>query len=165
MAQLTAEARKIISEFGPALIATANKEGKPNVSPKGSFRVLDDEHVAFANIASPRTIGNLKENPQLTAIIFDRSTRKGCRIWGDAEILDKGELFDAIAVEFAKQNMRVRHVVRVKVKEAEQSARRQERRDRQMAWDFIKTTTRKPVVRSNLLGIVREASWKAMRRE
>ena len=66
MAKLNEAAKKIISEFGPALIATASKAGKPNVSPKGSFRVLDDEHVIFANIASPRTMVNLKENPQLS---------------------------------------------------------------------------------------------------
>ena len=90
MAKLSEEAKKIIGEFGPALIATASKSGKPNVSPKGSFRVLDDEHVVFANIASPRTMGNLKENPQLTAIMLDRSSRKGCRVWGKAEILDSG---------------------------------------------------------------------------
>ena len=92
MAKLTEEAKKIIAEYGPALIATASKEGNPNVSPKGSFRVLDDEHVIFANIASPRTMANLKQNPQLTAIIFDRSTRKGCRIWGKAEVLDSGDI-------------------------------------------------------------------------
>jgi len=117
MAKLTEEARKIIGEFGPALIATASKEGKPNVSPKGSFRVLDDEHVIFANIASPRTLANLKENPQLTAIIFDRSTRKGCRIWGKAEIMDSGDLFDSLSAEFAPRGMKVRHVVRVAVEE------------------------------------------------
>ena len=96
MAKLTDEAKKIIGEYGPALIATANKEGKPNVSPKGSFRVLDDDHVVFANIASPRTMTNLKENPQLTAILFDRSTRKGCRIWGKAEIIDSGKALEKL---------------------------------------------------------------------
>ena len=118
MAKLSEEAKKIIAEFGPALIATASKEGKPNVSPKGSFRVLDDEHVIFANIASPRTMANLKQNPQLTAIIFDRSTRKGCRIWGKAEILDSGDLFDSISAEFAPMGMEVRHLVKVTVEEA-----------------------------------------------
>lgn len=117
MAKLTPEVKKIISEFGPALIATASKEGKPNVSPKGSFRVLDDEHVIFANIASPRTISNLKQNPQLTALILDRSTRKGCRIWGKAEILDSGDLFNSLSAEFAPQGMKVKHVVKVKVEE------------------------------------------------
>ncbi len=118
MAKLTEEAKKIIGEFGPALIATASKEGKPNVSPKGSFRVLDDDHVIFANIASPRTMANLKENPQLTAIIFDRSTRKGCRIWGKAEVLNSGDLFDSLSKEFAPQKMTVKSVIVVTVDEA-----------------------------------------------
>ena len=117
MAKLSKEAKKIIAEFGPALIATASKEGKPNVSPKGSFRVLDDEHVIFANIASPRTMANLKENPQLTAIMLDRSSRKGCRVWGRAEILDSGEMFDKLSAEFAKQNMKIKNVVKVAVDE------------------------------------------------
>ena len=117
MAKLTEEARKIIGEFGPALIATASKQGKPNVSPKGSFRVLDDEHVVFANIASPRTMANLKENPQLTAIMLDRSSRKGCRIWGKAEILDSGELFNSLSAEFAPQGIKVKSVIKVTVAE------------------------------------------------
>ena len=88
MAKLTEEAKKIIAEYGPALIATASKEGKPNVSPKGSFRVLDDEHVGFADVGSPRTIANLRENPLVSAIIYDPDTRKSRRIWGKAQILE-----------------------------------------------------------------------------
>ena len=117
MAKLTEEARKIIGEFGPALIATASKEGKPNVSVKGSFRVLDDEHVVFADIASPRTMANLRENPRLSAIVFDPATRKGCRIWGKAEILESGELFDTISAQAASAGRTVEHLVKVAVEE------------------------------------------------
>jgi len=117
MAKLTEEARRIIKELGPALVATASKDGKPNVSAKGSFRVLDDEHVIFADIASPRTTANLKENPQLAAIVFDRATRKGCRIWGKAEIVDSGDLFNSISAEFASRQMKVKHLVKVTVEE------------------------------------------------
>jgi predicted pyridoxine 5'-phosphate oxidase superfamily flavin-nucleotide-binding protein len=117
MPKLSEEVKKIIAEYGPALIATASKEGKPNVSPKGSFRVLDDEHVVFANIASPRTMANLKENPQLMAIILDRSTRKGCRIWGRVEILESGDLFDSISAEFTPRGMNVKQLIKVKVEE------------------------------------------------
>ncbi len=97
MAKLSEEVKKVISEVRPALVATASKDGKPNVSPKGSFQVVDDEHIAFAEIASPRTIANLRENPQVAAIVFDPATRKGCRVWGRAEILDSGDLFDKIS--------------------------------------------------------------------
>ena len=118
MAKLTEEAKKMIAEFGPALVATASRDGKPDVSVKGSFRVLDDEHVVFVDIASPQTIANLGENPQLSAIVFDRSTRKGCRIWGKAEILDSGDLFDSMSAEFAAMKMKVKHLVKVAVEEA-----------------------------------------------
>ena len=118
MAKLSEEAKKLIGEVHPALVATASKDGKPNVSPKGSFRVLDDEHIIFADIASPRTMANLAENPQLSAIVFDPSTRKGCRLWGRAvEILDSGDLFDTISAQFAPMGMKVNHVVKVAVDE------------------------------------------------
>ena len=117
MAKLTEEAKKLISEAGPALVATASKDGKPNVSPKGSFRVVDDEHVAFVEGGRLYTLGNLRENPQLSAIVFDPSTRKGCRIWGKAEILDSGNLFNTISAEFAARGMKISHLVKVAVEE------------------------------------------------
>ena len=118
MAKLSEEAKKAIGELGPSVVATANKDGKPNVSLKGSFRVLDDEHIIFADIASPLTTANLRENPQLSAIVFNASTRKGCRIWGKAaEILDSGDLFDTISAEYSAKGMKVKHVIKVKVDE------------------------------------------------
>ena len=117
MAILSEEAKKIIAEVHPALIASASKDGKPNVSPKGSFQVLDDEHVVFADIASPRTMANLRENPQVSVIVYEPAARKGCRIWGKAEILESGDLVDAFSSEFAKMKMKVKGVVKITVEE------------------------------------------------
>ena len=119
MGKLTEEAKKAIGEIRPSLVATASKTGKPNVSAKGSLRVLDDEHLLFADIASPRTIANIKENPQVAVICLDAAGRKGCRIWGSGEILGSGELFDKTVVEFASRNMKVKNVVKVVVEEVE----------------------------------------------
>ena len=119
MTKLSNDAKKAISEIRPSLVATASKAGKPNVSAKGSLRVLDDEHVAFADVASPRTVANIKENPLVAIICLDASARTGCRIWGKAEILDSGELFDKMAAELAGRNMKVKNVVKVTVEEVE----------------------------------------------
>ena len=119
MAKLSEEAKKMIADIRVAQVATASKDGKPNVSPKGSFRVVDDEHVAFGAIRSPRTMANLKENPQITAILFDPATRKGCRIWGKAEIIDSGELFESMKAEYAPRDIKVEQVVRIAVDEVE----------------------------------------------
>ncbi|MBA7715155.1 hypothetical protein ES703_124196 [subsurface metagenome] len=117
MAKLSEEAKKIISEVHPALVATASKDGKPNVSPKGSFRVLDDEHVIFVEGGRLHTLANLRENPQLSAIVYNPATRQGCRIWGKAEILESGDLFDTIAAESASKGITIKHLVKVSVEE------------------------------------------------
>ena len=117
MAKLTEEARKIIAEAGPALIATSSKNGKSHVHVKGSFRVLDDEHLVFVDIDSPRTMANLRDNPQLSTLVFDPETGRSCRIWGKAEIINKGEIFDSVVAELGKKKLR--HLVRVTVGEVE----------------------------------------------
>jgi predicted pyridoxine 5'-phosphate oxidase superfamily flavin-nucleotide-binding protein len=119
MAKLTEEAKKAVGTIRPSLVATANKAGKPNVSAKGSLRVLDDEHLLFADVASPRTVANIRENPQVAVICLDAATRKGCRIWGKGEVFNSGELFDKTVAELASKKMKVRNVVKVTVEEVE----------------------------------------------
>ena len=119
MTELTDAAKTAIAEIHPSLVATASGTGKPNVSAKGSFRVLDDEHVVFADIASPRTVANIKENPQVAVICLDAAARRGCRIWGQGSILNSGELFDQLTAEYAEKNMVVKNVVKVAVEEVE----------------------------------------------
>lgn len=113
--KMSAEVQKALAECGPGLVATASKSGKPNVSPKGSFRVLDEEHVMFADVHSPRTMANLKENPQVSVICI--KDRKGVRIWGKAEILTSGPVFDQVAKEFAARSRTVNAVAKIKVEE------------------------------------------------
>ncbi len=118
MAKLSEEVKKAVVECGAALVATASRDGKPNVSAKGTFRVLDDEHVMFADIRSPHTIDNLKENAQVAVICIDQTTRSGCRISGKTEIIDSGPLFDRLSREYAERKMTVKHVVKVFVEES-----------------------------------------------
>ena len=119
MTKLTDEAKKAIGEIHPSLVATANRTGKPNVSAKGSLRVLDDEQVVFADIASPRTVANIRENPQVAIICLDAIARKGCRIWGKGRILNSGELFDQLSAEYDQKSMEVKNVIKVAVEEVE----------------------------------------------
>ena len=118
MGKLDETAKILIGEIHPALVATASKAGKPNVSAKGSFRVVDDETVAFNDMNSLRTIANIKENPQVSIICLD-ANRRSCRIWGTAEVLDSGSLFDEAVAAMAARNMRPKHVVTVKVVDVE----------------------------------------------
>lgn len=121
MVKIPEKIKETIAEIRPGIIATASKDGKPNVSAKGSFRVLDDDHVVFADISSPRTIANLRENPQVSILVVHPKSMKGCRIWGRGEIIDSGQLFDQMNKEFAALNLKVNHVVKVTVEQAQDS--------------------------------------------
>lgn len=121
MVKLSEEVKTMIAEIRPGIIATASKDGKPNVSAKGSFRVLDDDHVLFADINSPRTIANLKENPYVSILVIHPKTLRGCRIWGKGEIINSGPLFDQLNTEFVGKGLKVNHVVKVKVDKVQES--------------------------------------------
>ena len=49
---LTPDMKRIIGEQRLGFVATAALDGTPNVSPKGTFTVLDDRTIAFGEIRS-----------------------------------------------------------------------------------------------------------------
>jgi predicted pyridoxine 5'-phosphate oxidase superfamily flavin-nucleotide-binding protein len=83
---LTPDMKRIIEEQHLGFVATADLDGTPNVSPKGTFIVLDDETIAFGEIRSPGTIRNLRANPRIevnfAALAALRAPRgsQGCRV-------------------------------------------------------------------------------------
>ena len=46
---LTPDMKRIIEEQRLGFVATASLDGTPNVSPKGTFAVLDDQTIAFGH--------------------------------------------------------------------------------------------------------------------
>ncbi len=70
----------------PALVATASKEGVPNVAPKGSLTVYDEEHLVYADLVPGRTARNVGENPHVSILVVDPQTMKGYQIKGTAKV-------------------------------------------------------------------------------
>lgn len=57
---LTPDMKRIIEQQRLGFVATAAPDGTPNLSPKGTFVVLDNATIAFGEIRSPGTIRNLR---------------------------------------------------------------------------------------------------------
>jgi predicted pyridoxine 5'-phosphate oxidase superfamily flavin-nucleotide-binding protein len=96
---------KHVQEFLPgklAWVATAGNDGTPNSTPKGSVRLLDDQHIVFADLFSLKTRQNLEENPKVALTVIDTATRVGYQLKGTAELLSSGTLFEQ-TVEELKQ--------------------------------------------------------------
>jgi len=90
MAILTADMKRIVAEQKLGFVATVGADGKPNLSPKGTMQVLDDEHILFADIRSPATMTNIGRNPAMEVNFVDPFSRKGYRFKGTARIVAKG---------------------------------------------------------------------------
>lgn len=85
--KLPKSAIKTIEMWRLGFVATVTAGGRPNVSPKGTFVVLDDQTIAFGEIRSPQTITNLTNMPELEVNFVDQFTRKGVRIRGAAQMV------------------------------------------------------------------------------
>src|SRR6186997_1236512 len=96
MGILTQEIKEFVKQTKLGFVATVCPDGTPNLSPKGTTSVWDDDHLVFADIRSPRTIANLKQNPAIEINVVDWFTRKGYRFKGVAAVIETGSLFDEL---------------------------------------------------------------------
>lgn len=122
MGKITDEMKELLKDYMPAYVATADKTGRPNVSPKGSVRALDDDTLIFADIFSPNTRANLEENPQVAIDVVNAKGMKGYQFKGKVELLTSGPIYDKM-VEGLKANPMTaklpapKYVVKVAVEE------------------------------------------------
>ena len=102
MGILTEDMKRVVRQQRLGFVATVCPDGTPNLSPKGTAAVWDDNHLLFADLASPVTMANLRHNPAVEINLVDLYSRKGYRFKGIARIIEKetdeilfGEIFQA----------------------------------------------------------------------
>ena len=96
MGVLDAPMKLLVERQRLGFVATVCPDGTPNLSPKGTTVVWDDDHLVFADIHSPGTVANLRSNPAVEINVVDVMVRKGYRFKGTARVLGDGVLFDEI---------------------------------------------------------------------
>jgi hypothetical protein len=120
MGVLTADMKRVVEEQRLGFVATICPDGTPNLSPKGTTAVWDDDHLVFANIRSPGTLENLRRNASVEINVVDPLLRKGYRFKGVATVLESGPVHDR-AIAFYKERGSanpIREVVLVRVERA-----------------------------------------------
>src|SRR5690242_14274306 len=93
MGILTADMQRL-AEAELGFVATVCEDGTPNLSPKGTTAVWDDDHLVFADIRSPGTVANLRANPSVEINVVDQLVRKGYRFKGTATVHTEGSEFE-----------------------------------------------------------------------
>jgi predicted pyridoxine 5'-phosphate oxidase superfamily flavin-nucleotide-binding protein len=123
MAILTEDMKRVIREQRLGFYATVCEDGTPNLSPKGTTLVWDDDHLFFADVRSPQTVANIRRGSQVEVNVVDPLVRKGYRFKGPAEIDGPGTSRYAEGIERLRDAGstlvdRVKAIVIVEVREA-----------------------------------------------
>ena len=88
------------------LVATADKTGKQDVTPRGdppgAFKVLDEKTLAFADRPGNNrldTLKNILENPEIALIFLLPGTNETVRVAGTGQLSTDPELLESMAVQ------------------------------------------------------------------
>lgn len=103
MGKLTEEMKDMIGKQ-LAYVSTVSNEGMPNVGPKRSMRILDDNTLVYNENTGKQTMKNILENAKVAVAYADWAKLDGYRFVGKAEVFTEGKYYDD-AVEWAKGKM------------------------------------------------------------
>lgn len=85
---LTAEIRQRIDKSILCWLATSSSNNIPNVSPKEIFSAYNSNQIIIANIASPESIKNIRQNQNVCVSFIDILVQKGFQVKGTAKIIE-----------------------------------------------------------------------------
>ncbi len=121
MAKITQEMKEVAKKTPMWAVATASKDGIPNVAPIFCGRILSENEIVLADNFMNKTKANLKVNPQVAVSIWymdvTRGEAKGYQFKGEARFESSGKVFDETA-QMVKSAMPIntKSAVVVKVK-------------------------------------------------
>ena len=115
--------KRVVREQRLGYVASVCPDGTPNLSPKGTTAVWDDDHLVFLDISSPGTVANIEAGrPVVEVNVVDPIRRKGYRFKGPAEVLRNGARFEEIVRWYRRERgtdtSRVNSVVLIAVADA-----------------------------------------------
>ena len=96
MPKLTPHMKRVLKQQPVILVASSDGWGRPNISPRGALKIVDDDKLVWADLASVKTRANLLSDPRVAVAAVDPRTYEAYQFKGRAELLGEGPLFDEI---------------------------------------------------------------------
>jgi hypothetical protein len=78
------------------VLATASKEGQPDIGYKGSVMVFDDEHLAYWERTRGQHLKNVQENPHVAVMYNNGPARLSWRFFGQATVHKGDEVWQKV---------------------------------------------------------------------
>lgn len=95
MPKLNANISEIFSKTAIFSVATASKDGLPNVVPMSFVKIHDTEDtILIADNLMNKGLKNIEENPWIALSVWDTTLNQAYQIKGSAKIIRSGREFD-----------------------------------------------------------------------
>ena len=102
-------------------LATCSTDGQPNVSPKEIFCEFGNNRIIIANIASPQSVKNIKQNPKVCAGFIDILVQKGFQIKGTAELVGENhgafKEMEAVLLKMTEGKFHFKTIISIKIEQ------------------------------------------------
>ena len=100
MIEMTDEMKELLgsalADRMACLVGTASKDGRPQISPKGSVMVFDKENLAYWERTLSTALHNVAQNPQVVIYYNNSETRVRWRFYGTATVHESGPIREEV---------------------------------------------------------------------
>lgn len=101
MPKLSEEMKQMIATQ-QCFIATVRPDGVPNIGPKKSMRVLDDETLVYNEGTARQTLANLQHGAKAAVAVANTEVMDGYRFVGTATVHQQGPLYESVVANAQK---------------------------------------------------------------
>ena len=124
MVKLNEEMKIAFSKVKIFPVATASKEGIPNVVPIGFCQLIYDDTIWIVDNFMRKSLANLKENPNVAIYVWGPDTGCCFQIKGKAIVIESGEKFEKMKsiVHTAKPGLPAKTLIEVQISNVFQCA-------------------------------------------
>ena len=112
---LDEDMKRVVDAQRLGYVATVDADGSPNLSPKGTMAVWDDEHLVFADLHSPHTVANVEAGRRIVEVnVVDPIRRKGYRFKGPASVHRGDDVYERVMLFYlARSGLQVNRVAAI----------------------------------------------------
>jgi predicted pyridoxine 5'-phosphate oxidase superfamily flavin-nucleotide-binding protein len=94
--QMREHVDKAWANGSPCLLATASRDGEPDIGYKGSMMIFDDESLAYWERTRRQHLKNVLENPKVVVLFRDPKVGVNFRFHGVAAVHQSGPLREQV---------------------------------------------------------------------
>jgi predicted pyridoxine 5'-phosphate oxidase superfamily flavin-nucleotide-binding protein len=99
MVTLTAEMKEVFAKNKIFAIATASKNGVPNVAPIATVQLVADDTIWIGDNYMVKTLANVRENPHMALYVWDPEKKRCYQIKGDVTVKTSGPDYEKIKAQ------------------------------------------------------------------